>query len=771
MRCLFFVLSLWCMSLAATADPLAAKTSLRGTVTDAVDGQPVVGASIYLPLLKQGTVTDAEGRYVLNNLPMVRTTVQVSYLGHQTIIQTVDLRQTQHFDFQLRENNAMLGEVVVTGLTGEALANRSPSPVTVVSPAQLQGEAATNIIDAIARQPGVSQLTTGSGISKPVIRGLGFNRIVVVNDAIRQEGQQWGDEHGIEIDAQAIHSVEILKGPASLMYGSDAMAGVLVMHQSPVMPQGTMQATVGGEYQSNANLYAYTANFSGNRSGLVWNWRWSEKDAGEYQNKVDGRVPGSQFHERALSGLLGVNRVWGYSHLKLSGYYLKPGLVEGERDAQTGELEPSEAFQKIGHYKAVLDNSFLMGDGQLKAIVGYQQNRRREFEPGEEPDEGVEPGLDFRLHTVNYDVHYQSPDVSGWKYAAGVSGMWQRSENLGEEYLIPAYRLFDAGLFASATRSFRRLTLSGGMRYDRRWLHAYALEDEGEQRFSDFRRGFSGLTGSLGAILNLTDRMNLRVNLSRGFRAPNLSELGSNGEHEGTFRYEVGNAQLNPESSWQADLGIDFSSEIISAQVSLFANDIQDYIFLERTTANGYGSAVDHAAGEAHPRYSYTQGHARLWGGELLLDIHPVEPLHFENTFSLVNAVQLHQPRASHYLPFTPAPRWTSDLRYDIVRDGRRYLNNAYAALRMSCYLRQDHYRQVYDTETYTPSYTLFGFSVGTDILSAHGRRLCTVTLTGSNLFDRAYQSHLSRLKYAESPGISNPGRNICVKVVLPISL
>ena len=641
-----------------------------------------------------------------------------------------------------------LQEVVVTGLTGQTRASRTPSPISVVTPRVLQASSSTNIIDAVAHQPGVSQITTGSGISKPVIRGLGYNRIVTINDGIRQEGQQWGDEHGIEVDGQTVHSVEILKGPASLMYGSDAMAGVLVMHEAPVLPQGEMALNVGTEYQSNNNLFDYTVNFAGNQQGWVWNWRWSQKDAGEYQNKVDGHVPGSQFHERAVTGMMGVNRNWGFSHLKLSSYHLKPGMVEGERDEE-GALLPSGTFQKIDHYKAVSDNSFAVGDGTLKAIVGYQQNRRREYE------EADEVGLDFRLHTVNYDIRYLMAADAEWQYAAGLSGMWQHSENLGEEYLIPSYRLFDIGAFASVTRSFERLTLSGGLRYDVRHLHSLALEDGEELRFADFSRTFRGLTGSLGAIFNVTSRTNVRLNVSHGFRAPNLSELGSNGEHEGTFRFELGNQSLSAEHSWQLDLGLDYSSEVVSGQLAVFANHISNYIFLQRISADD-------------DLYQYQSGTARLWGFEAMLDFHPIASLHIENTFSYVNARQLHQPEESRWLPFTPAPRWTSDLRYDIVRNGR-LLDNLFVSLGLECYLRQNHACTANGTETATPSYTLLSLTAGTDIRYKN-RRLASVYLTGQNLTNRAYQSHLSRLKYAEGPGICNMGRSLNIKLVVPIN-
>ncbi|MBQ7420321.1 MAG: TonB-dependent receptor [Prevotella sp.] len=642
-----------------------------------------------------------------------------------------------------------LQEVTVTGLTGTTRANHSPAPVSVVSPRVLQETSSTNIIDAVAHQPGVSQITTGSGISKPVIRGLGYNRIVTVNGGIRQEGQQWGDEHGIEVDAQSVHSVEILKGPASLMYGSDAMAGVLVLHEQPVLPQGQMAATIGGEYQTNNHLWDYTVDFAGNKGGVVWNWRWSQKDAGEYKNKQDGKVWGSQFREHALTGMLGVNRRWGYSHLKLSAYHIKPGLIEGEREEETGRLLPSEAFQKIYHYKAMLDNSFIIGNGSLKAVIGYQQNRREEYE------EADELGLDFRLHTVNYDVHYTQTN-DRWQWAAGISGMWQHSENLGEEFLIPSYRLFDIGAFASVTRQFEKLTLSGGLRIDHRHLHSYAQFEDSEERFVDFSRHFNGLTGSLGLIYRITPQWNVRMNLSRGFRAPNLSELGSNGEHEGTFRYEIGNRSLSPEHSWQLDMGVDYSSKILTTQLSLFANHISNYIFLQRLDDTG-------------DRYQYMSGNARLWGGELMIDFHPVEPLHFENTFSYVNAVQLHQPLESRYLPFTPAPRWTSDLRYNLIKEGRG-LANTYISVGLACYLRQSHVHTANETETVTPSYTLVNLSAGTDI-RYHGKKVMSVFLHATNLFDRAYQSHLSRLKYAEKPGVCNMGRNIGVKVLIPIAL
>jgi iron complex outermembrane receptor protein len=282
-----------------------------------------------------------------------------------------------------------LNELVVTGVTGDTKLKNSTAPISIVSGKELRQTTSTNIIDAIAKQPGVSQITTGSGISKPIIRGLGYNRIIVMNEEIRQEGQQWGDEHGIEIDGQNVNSVEILKGPASLMYGSDAMAGVLILHGAPILPEGEMKAQVSTEYQTNNGLFDYSLNIAGHQKQFVWDARFTDKMAHAYKNKYDGYVPGSQFRERAGRLMIGVNERWGHSHLTGTIFHQTPSIIEGERDEMTGELEciasdiktyaKALPFQQIYHYKTVWDNSLNLPKGCLKAILGYQHNQRKEY--------------------------------------------------------------------------------------------------------------------------------------------------------------------------------------------------------------------------------------------------------------------------------------------------------------------------------------------------------------------------------------------------------
>lgn len=674
-----------------------------------------------------------------------------------------------------------LDEVVVTGLTGAGKRRYSAVPITVVSNTNPASQSPVNIIASLSRQPGVSQITTGNGISKPVIRGLGFNRVLVVNDGVRQEGQQWGDEHGVEVDGNAVSTTEIIKGPASLMYGSDAMAGVIVFNDNPAMSDGRLQAVASGGYSSNNGLADYSLDFRGNRNGLLWDWRWSQSFAHDYMAPVDGYVPGTGFRNRALKGMLGLNRSWGMSKLIMSYYHFTPEITEVGEELVKGSASYTieMPYQIVGHYKIVSDNSFNIGPGVFKAILGYQQNRRREFEEHQHDHEhrhstsdhnidDSEAALDFRLQTVNYDLRYISPLMDGWKYNIGANGMWQSSSNLGTEFLIPAYRLADAGVFVTATKSLDAgIHLSGGIRYDFRHIHSNPLVDNGQQRFIEFTRNFSAVSGSLGATFEVSRNILLRANMARGFRAPNMSEMGSNGIHHGTFRYEIGNSDLKAEHSWQFDIGAELSGNVISGQIALFANRIDNYIYLRRTEE----------LRDDTPVYHFISKDARLLGGELTIDIHPLRNLHFYNSMSIVDA-RLNHPLSDEekFLPYIPAPRWLSSVYYDIPHH-ISWFGHTFAQIEADMNARQSHVMTAGGTETPTNGYVLWNISFGTDICLSSGRRFCQLAVNVDNLFNRAYQSHTSRLKYADTYpltgrfGYNNIGRNVTVRVNFPFDL
>lgn len=773
-----------------------AKGSLHGSVNDAKTGKTLAGAYIFLHDIKTSAASDANGNYTINNIPSGKYLIEVSYIGYATIVETIEITDNSIKNFSLKESAVEQEAVTVTGVASATKTKQSPQPVSVVKKSDLLQTSSSNIIDALSKLvPGVSGLSTGPAISKPVIRGLGYNRVVTVHDGIRQEGQQWGDEHGIEIDEYSVQRVEVLKGPASLMYGSDAMAGVVHLITNVPVEKGTVKANILGTYTDNNNMYGTNANVAAHfKNGINFNVYGSYKSAADYQNKYDGKVLNSRFNERNFGGYIGINKSWGYSHLLVSNFNQKIGMVEGERDAATGkflvnagtldehiatkdELNSRDLFtpyQHVQHFKIATDNNIALGKGRLAVNLGYQRNQRREFGDYTAP---TTPELYFNLQTINYSVQYLFAEKNGWRTAVGVNGMYQQNENKADEVLIPEYNQFDFGAYITTKKTFDKLTVSGGLRGDTRQVSGKSYSDNGTLKFAAFDRSFGNISGSIGATYNASEAVTVKLNVARGYRSPSVSELASNGAHEGTNRYEYGDNNLKTETSFQIDGGIDVNTPHVSFGLSAFYNNISNYIFYSKLeSVSGGDSLVDDGAGNMIEAFKFRQSQASLYGFEAKLDIHPhpLDWLHFENSFSLV-AGQFNQSyEGSNKLPFVPSPRLQSELRGDFKAIGKA-LKNFYVKLEMDNVAAQNRVFTAYNTETPTDGYTLFNIGAGTEFTSK-GKTLFSVNLSLNNITDVAYQNHLSRLKYAGEnqltgrTGVFNMGRNFSVKVNVPLN-
>lgn len=778
--------------------------TLKGKITDKASHNALPGATIYLPDLHVGASADAQGNYTIKNLPKGKFVVEIHYIGYAAYSASININGATTQDFELSETLIEKNEVVVTGVNLATSVKQTAAPISVIRRDYLDQHISTNIIDAIAKIPGVNQLTTGPAISKPYIRGLGYNRVVVIGDGIRQEGQQWGDEHGIEIDDYNVGKIEVLKGPASLVYGSDALAGVVNIVPPAVLPEGRIKGNVAANYLTNNGQVSYHADLGGNQNGFSWSVYGTQKFAHDYKNKYDGYVFNSRFNNTNYGASIGLNKQWGYSRLSYTSFNQNLGLVEGDRDSLgrfiklanvNGNEEEVTADnfksysmnvpkQKINHQKIVWDNNlYLHNGGRLGITLGYQYNQRQEFGNVLAPDE---PELHLQLKTFNYNVKYFFPEMAGWQTTVGVNGMQQNNKISGDEFLIPAYDLFDFGVFAITRKTFNKLTLSGGARFDTRSLNAKALRlddggapvgEGGSVKFGSFDRNFSNVSGSIGLSYEASDKVVLKVNAARGFRAPNIAELAANGVHEGTIKYEYGNQDLKPEVSTQVDGGVEFNTEHVSLGANVFYNHITDFIF-SRKLLNTAGTdsipAVDNDEGYA--AFKYQQTTANLYGGELMLDIHPhpVDWLHFENTFSYVRATAANATDSTKYLPNIPSGRWLSELRGNFKKVGGP-LRNAYAGVQMDMNLKQNNVFSAYETETPTSGYTLLNANLGADIVNKNNKTLFSLHLAVNNIGDVAYQSHLSRLKYAPvndltgRSGVFNMGRTFSVKVAVPI--
>ncbi len=776
-----------------SAHTLILKGNFSGRITDAKTGKPIPDATVYITDIKTGTATDNEGNFSFKNIPEGGHLIEVSHIGYTSVIENIIITADTKKDFALAEAVVENNAVVVTGVTGATQLKKVPFAVSVIKKQELFQTPATNIIDALTKTPGVTALSTGPAISKPVIRGLGYNRVLTINDGVRQEGQQWGDEHGIEVDEASVNKIELLKGPASIIYGSDAMAGVVNIITNIPVPANTIKANISSNYQSNNRLRSLNANIGGNKNGFNWNVYSSNRAAADYQNKYDGYVYNSKFKENNLGGYAGYNGNWGYSHLLVSSFDLKAGLIEGERDTDGSFIKPvagggdtkatTEDFktttpqiphQRIRHLKIATDNSIKTGNGKITFNLGYQQNQREEFGNVDDPSERE---LFFDLKTFTYTAQYHFAEKNGWKTSAGINGMQQGNTNKGAEQLIPDYSLFDFGSYLYAQKSFKQLVLSGGLRFDSRSLNANDLMDGSSVKNSGFKKSFSNVSGSAGLAWQASDKLNIKFNAARGFRAPSIPELASNGAHEGTNRYEYGDNNLKSETSLQFDGGIDFVTEHVSIGLSSYYNSFSNFIFYSKLEASGGGDSLVNVNGDIIPAFKFAQRKAALAGLEASVDIHPhpIDWLHIENSFSFVNGRFAEAIEGSKNLPFVPAPKLTSEIRgnFNHLNKG---VHDFYVAFVLDNTFAQNKIFTAYNTETKTPGYTLLNFSIGADLVNKKKQPLLSVNASVQNITDVAYQNHLSRLKYAAEnlatgrTGVFNMGRNFSIKVNIPLS-
>jgi iron complex outermembrane recepter protein len=767
--------------------------SLSGQVKN-TNGKSLAGASVYVHDIKAGTISDSFGNYRIRSVPSGTYLVEVIYLGHSSVTEAVDITGNVVHNFILEESVVEHQGVIVTGVATATKLRQATQPVSLIRKNDLLKTISTNIIDALSKEPGISSLTTGPAIAKPIIRGLGYNRIVVINDGIRQEGQQWGDEHGIEVDEYSVQRAEILKGPASLMYGSDAMAGVINLMSNIPVERGTIKGNIFTSYMSNNELIGINATLAGHsKNGFNWNVYGSHKSAGDYRNKYDGRVLNSRFNEKNFGGYIGLNQNWGYSHLLVSHFNQQTGLIEGERDSATGKFllfaeSPLERialeddlnskelftpFQHIRHLKIAVDNNIRLPKGRVNLMVGYQNNKRQEYG---DPTNIHTPELYFDLNTINYNIQYHSPTSKGsWATSVGINGMHQQNKNLAEEVLIPEYNQFDIGAFFFTKKTFSNYTLSGGLRGDIRMLKTDELQEGGEIKFSHFTKSFSNVSGSVGLSYDISKSVTLKTNIARGFRAPNIAELSSNGAHEGTDRYEYGQQDLKSETSFQLDAGIEFNSTHFGLSVATFYNNIQNYIFYRKLNNISGSDSIIIADGEELTAFRFDQSPASLYGVEISFDLHPhpLDWLHFENNFSYVRGRFHSAIDGSDNLPFMPPAKWNSEIRTDFKKAGS-FFANTYMRLEMEHVFNQKKVFTTYNTETATAGYTLYNFGLGTDVKSKKSN-LFSLHLTLNNFTDVAYQNHLSRLKYtAENnvtgrSGVFNMGRNFSLKINVPL--
>lgn len=716
----------------------------------------------------------------------------------------------------------MLSQIVIVAHRGRYNVETNPLPIIGISKKQMEETISGNIIDAlVVNAPGLNAVKTGPNISKPFIRGLGYNRVLTMYDGIRQEGQQWGDEHGIEIDGYNMQNAEVIKGPSSLLYGSDALAGVISFKPNyPNKKNDKWDGEYISEYQSNNNLVGNGGHLSYNGKHFMAAMRGSYRMAKNYRNKIDGRVYNTGFKEANASVLLGYNFNKGFVTLNGTLYNDLQGIPDGSRDSLTrqftkqiyeGDLDNidnrpivsqselnsyklSPLHQHIQHYRIYSNFHKEINRGNVDAMFAFQQNVRREYSHPTQPDQA---GMYVRLNTFNYSFRLNKYNwIPNTEVSIGSNGMAQNNKNKdATDFPIPDYNLAGGGLFAYTKWHKDRWHIAAGIRYDIRhlsWNDFYVQDDgngfayhvtNGDQgatkQFSNFAKNFTGISASLGATYKANSHLNIKGNIARGYRVPNITELASNGLDPGAHIIYKGNTSFSPEFSLQEDLGVEGTYSDFSYSLSLFNNNISNYIYLSMQTDSDGSALVD---AQGNKTYRYEQSKAHLYGLEATLFLHPEnwKGFEWENSFSVtygVNKNPIYKGKGleGEYLPLMPPAKLFSSLLWNIQTRHLGPISMITPKYEMTWVANQNRYLALNNTETATAGYCLQDLGVTTTVQYSKNYKF-NLVLMANNIFDVAYQSNMSRLKYFEyytqSPnghlGIFSMGRNYSIKVLFP---
>lgn len=714
-----------------------AQNSVSGIITDS-NNTPLKGVSIHATKLNKGTISNEKGEYTLTDLPNGDLTLNFFFMGYKIQNKTIEnLQKETILNITLEETIFEMDEVIVSTVFNK-LQSQNIIKVDRETVNSLQEAGATTLIDGLTTIPGVNQISTGNSIGKPVIRGLSGNRVVVYTQGIRLENQQFGGEHGLGLNEAGIESVEVIKGPASLLYGSDAIGGVLFFNPEKFASANTFKADFGERLFS--NTLGSTTTLGVKTSTDHWKYliRGTYNTQSDYEIPDGERVTNTRYNEVDIKAGIGYSNSFFTTSIRYNYNNLDLGIPEEGISNQTTSKKPAYPNQGVINNLFSSNNSIFFKTSRMDIDLGYINNTRSEFEDSEVPT------LQMVLNTFNYNIKYNLPIIGKFETIVGFQGMLQENKNLAEEFLIPDATTNDFGVFGTGIYDWGVNSLQAGIRFDYRELSTQENGTEGEEGyFGPIDNSYDSFNASLGYKTNFNEALSMRLNLATGFRAPTLAELSSNGVHEGTLRYEIGNSDLDNEQNFQTDLDLDYRISHFEIGVSAFYNKINNYIYASPTDIEIDGYQV----------YNYLQNNAYLYGGEIVLHFHPhpLDWLHFDSTYETVTG----KLQDGGYLPQIPANNWNNTLKADF--NIKNWFKEGFASINVSSTFSQD---EVSEFDIPSSAYTLLNINLGGEI--HFGKSIFNLVLNGNNLLNKTYIPYLSRLA---SDGIPNIGRNFILGI------
>ncbi|TCO05413.1 TonB-dependent receptor [Natronoflexus pectinivorans] len=764
--------------------------SVKGVVLDE-NNNPVPGANVVYNGGTMGVVTDGQGVFEINNLPIEKQELVASSMGYEAVTYELDGHSDESFiTLRLKSSDFILNEVQVVSSQRDNRRRSESTAVEVINQDFLFNNYSGSLMQTLQRVPGVSSMDVGTGISKPVIRGLGFYRVVVAENGIKHEGQQWNSHSGLSIDQQGIHQIEIIKGPASLQYGSDAIGGVINILPAPIPQNGEISGNVSLTGKTNTAWMGGSASVSGRNGDFYFHTGFTHNSFGDFKipetdefilpapvsaAEASHRVPlGNQVYntagrENAVSLTTGLVKSWGTSYFDMSYYSNKTGFFdyvglqyEDQRaDHAKNRRDIRVPYQKVDNYSLNHFTNVALGENRLQMALGYQYNESAEHSflfdrTGNRYEDLIyyreKDNLELllKLHNVSANFLYSIRSIENHTIDFVLNSQYHYHTTDGYNHILPHYNRTSIGAGVLYKYEFSPQWLfNAGARADfNRFEMEQSLNPDpayGDAVFNpDFNKNFNGSSFSVG-VNHLPDNNTIwKLHVGKSYRVPSAYELGAYGLHRHEGRFERGDLNISPEQAWQFDAGLDKRIGDFEFSVSPFVNYFTNYLFLNPTP-------------ELRPEgqvYEYRQTEALLTGGEISLD-YMWRRFQFNASAEYVYAVNLELERP---LPFTPPFSAIVGVNYQL-NDGNVFKRSS---IGLEALTVADQNMTV-PNELNTPGYRIYNFNARTTV--AFGRQEVNMRLTVRNLLDEQYFNHISFYRRMRIP---EPGRDVQLFVNIP---
>ena len=719
-----------------------AQNSIKGKITNKTNNQPLPSANVYLPEQHKGTLTDNNGIYNMNHLPKGKIKIQFSYVGYKTIIKTLLIEDSEIILNIEMESAVLQAEEVVVSGGSYTTQHQNAIKIEILKSKDIVEIGTPSFTEAIANVPGVDMISKGIGVAKPVIRGLSMTNILMLNNGVKLENFQFSENHPFLIDEFGIDRIEIIKGPASLLYGSDAVGGVINVLKEKPAPIGKIIGDFNTQYHSNTQGIVSNLGIKGSSENFFWGLRGGLKSHADYRDGNEDYVPNTRFNEKSFKANLGLIKSFGLFRLYYD--YNQPdlGMCVGDAIALTTEngRENKIWYQDLTNHLISTKNTLFFGKYKIDMNAAYQMNNRRLQTDNNKPFFEM---VDMDMNTFSYEIKTYLPSGINSEYIIGLQGANKTNRNHdAPSHVLPDADVNDLSVFGLVQHTFfEKLKMQAGIRYDFRTISTVA-----ETNKEAIDNDYGNISASVGATYELNKHILLRANLASAHRTPNIAELTQNGMHGS--RYEQGNADLKSQRSYEADLSAHFHSKYIMVDLAGFYHSINNYIFIAPTN--------DTIAG-GDKIYRYSQTNAEIYGSELSLNILPVDWINIKTTYAYL----LGKQDDGSNLPFIPQNKLRLELKFQ--KQKIAFMKNPFVKLG-GLYAAKQNKPAMFETES--DSYFLLNAGIGANFKWAN--QLLAISIQANNLLNETYIDHLSTLK---GMGYYNIGRNISINIRIPFGI